>query len=269
MIEQAAAEAGEPQKPVEGADAGPAEEYLENRKLQRIRSAHARASGLADSARVTLNFSSSEEAEHLARQALRAAVETYWFAEGTALASAEHEYLHEIGRWTRETFGCQLDREGAKYSTSCPVMLADKRVGFSVGVVARVVCSICGENLSECSHRRSRLYWVRGGPTEFGPCRVCRKRKCAHKPDQLYKAPVIGVMKDCVLEEASVVDVPADPLARQTKLDITHANLRELLGAAFTPGVPVNCDHCLEPYHGLPDSLDIAGLSHEDPTATS
>jgi hypothetical protein len=242
---------------------------LEKRKLERIRSAHARASGLADSARVTFNFSSSEKAENLAREALRAAAETYWFAEGTALASAEHEYLHEIGRWTRETFGCQLDCEGTKYSTSCPVMLAGKRIGFSVGVAARVMCSICGENLSECSHRRSRLYWVRGGPTEFGPCRVCGKRKCAHNSDGLYKSPVVGIMKDCVLEEASVVDVPADPLARQTRLDITHANLRELLGAAFTPGMPVNCDHCLEPYHGLPESLDIAGLSREDPAATS
>jgi hypothetical protein len=267
VSDQPAADAGEQQDTVEGADAGPAEEYLENRKLERIRSAHARASELADSVRVA-NFSSSKKGEKLARKALRAAAETYWFAEETALASAEHEYLHEIGRWTRETFGCQLDREGTQYSTSCPVMLADKRIGFSVGVVARVVCSICGENLSECSHRRSRLYWVRGGPTGFGPCRVCGKRKCAHKSGQLYKAPVIGIMKDCVLEEASVVDVPADPLARQTKLDITQANLRELLGAAFTPGVPLNCDHCLEPYHGLPASLDIAGLSRENTTTT-
>jgi hypothetical protein len=75
-------------------------------------------------------------------------------------------------------------------------------------------------------------------------------------------------MKDLVLEEASVVDVPADPLARQTKLEITHANLRELLRAAFTPGIALNCDHCLEPYHGLPKSLDIAGLSGEKPAAT-
>jgi hypothetical protein len=78
----------------------------------------------------------------------------------------------------------------------------------------------------------------------------------------------VGIMKDCVLEEASFVDVPEDPLARQTKVDIRHDRLRELLGAAFTPGVPVNCDHCLDPYHGLPQSLDIAGLSAEEPTAT-
>jgi hypothetical protein len=211
---------------------------------------------------------SPEEAEGRAREALRAAAETYWFAEETELAAAEHEYLHEIGRWTRENIGCQLNCEGSNYSTSCPVLLADKRFGLSVGIVARVVCSICGENLSECSHRRSRLYWVKGGPTAFGPCRVCGKAKCEHKSEELYKALVVGIMKDSVLEEASFVDVPADPLARQTKLDISHDRLRELLGAAFTPGVPVNCDHCLDPYHGLPQSLDIAGLSAEGPTAT-
>jgi hypothetical protein len=30
----------------------------------------------------------------------------------------------------------------------------------------------------------------------------------------------------------------------------------------------VNCDHSLEPHHGLPESLDIAGLSAEEPTDT-
>lgn len=267
MTEQGATGTGELPEPIEGADAGPADQYWENRKRERIRFAHARASGSAGAARVALSFS-PDEADGLARQALQAAAETYWFAEETALAAAEHEYLHEIGRWTRENIGCQLDREGTEYSSSCPVMLADKRFGLSVGVVARVVCSICGQNLSECTHRRSRLYWVRGGPTAFGPCRVCRKDKCEHQSHELYPAPVVGIMKDCVLEEASFVDVPADPLARQTKMDISHSQLRELLGAAFTPGVPVNCDHCLEPYHGLPKSLDIARLSNEEPTAT-
>lgn len=252
------------QEPVEGGDAGPAEEYWENRKRERIQSAHARAESLAGGARVALMFSPAE-AEERAREALRAAAETYWFAEETEFAAAEHQYLHEIGRWTRENIGCQFDCENGKYTTSCPVKLADKRFGLSVGMIARVVCSFCGNDLSECSHRRSRLYWARGGPTEFGPCRVCGKAKCEHTSDELYKAPVVGIMKDGVLEEVSFVDVPADPLARQTKIDISHDGLHERLGPAFTPGVPVNCDHCLAPYHGLPQSLDIAGLSAEEP----
>lgn len=131
-------------EPVEGDDAGPAEGYWENRKRDRIQSSHARAEALAGGARVALMFS-PEEAEGRAREALRAAAETYWFAEETELAAAEHEYLHKIGRWTRENFGCELDYDDGEYSTSCPVKLADKRFGVSVGVVAKVVCSVCGE----------------------------------------------------------------------------------------------------------------------------
>jgi hypothetical protein len=252
-------------EPVEGGDAGPAEEYWENRKRERIESSHARAESLAGGARIALMFS-PDEAEQRAREALRAAAETYWLAEETEFAADAHQYLHEIGRWTREHIGCQFDCENGKYATSCPVKLADKRFGLSVGAIAKVICSFCGNDLSECSHCRSRLYWARGGPTEFGPCRVCGKAKCDHELGELYKAPVVGIMKDCVLEEASFVDVPADPLARPTKLEISSEGLYEALGPAFTPGVPVNCDHCLALYHGLPESLDIAGLSDEEPT---
>jgi hypothetical protein len=51
------------------------------------------------------------------------------------------------------------------------------------------------------------------------------------------------------------------------KLEIDTDGLCEALGPEFTPGMPVNCDHCLAPYHGLPESLDIAGLSSEEPSA--
>jgi len=54
---------------------------------------------------------SPEEAADRAQEALLVAAETYWFAEETGFAFAEHEYLHEIGRWTRENIGCQFDCE--------------------------------------------------------------------------------------------------------------------------------------------------------------
>jgi hypothetical protein len=190
-------------QPVEGDDAGPAQEYWANRKRQRIQSSHSRAEALASGARVALMFSPKETAGR-AREGLQVAAETYWFAEETEFAAAEHQYLQEIGRWTRENVGCQFDCENGRYSTSCPVKLADKRFGVSAGVIATVVCSQCGDHLDECLHRTDRMYWARGGSTEFGPCRVCGRAKCEHSPEKLHQAPVVGIMKNCQLEEASL-----------------------------------------------------------------
>src|ERR1700738_514895 len=102
MTEQDAVDAGESEEPVEGTDAGCADEFWVKRKLERIQSAHTRASKLFEAARDAL-ASSREEAERLTRDALTEAAHAYWFAEGTADAGAEHEYLHRIGRWTCKT----------------------------------------------------------------------------------------------------------------------------------------------------------------------
>jgi hypothetical protein len=127
----------EDSEPVEGADAGPAEEFFANRRLEQVRSAHERASELLHEAQAVV-ASAPEEAEQLSRAALLHAAHAYWFAEGTAGSVVEHEYLHEIGHWTRERLGCELDWDGQNYSTSCPVKLADRRCGFSPGFVARI-----------------------------------------------------------------------------------------------------------------------------------
>lgn len=255
-------------EPVEGDDAGPAQEYWANWHLERVRSAHERASNLADAARDALG-SSPEKAEGLARQALTESAHAYWFAEGTAGASAEHEYLHQLGRWTRQTFGCEFDWDGENYRTSCPVKLADKRFGLSVGFVGRKVCSICNMGYSECRrHYRDRLYWVKGGPTTFGPCRVCVEEQevCEHSPSELYVAPVVGIWRETVPEEVSIVDVPANPLARPVDLEIETDALSRAVRKAF-PDIPAFCDHCLRPYHGLPEPLNISGLVGEDPSS--
>ena len=74
-------------EPVEGDDAGPAQEYWANWHLERVRSAHERASNLADAARDALG-SSPEKAEGLARQALTESAHAYWFAAKGLLAQA-------------------------------------------------------------------------------------------------------------------------------------------------------------------------------------
>ncbi len=162
--------------------------------------------------------------------ALRAAAETYWYAEGTDRAELEHRFLHELGYWTRKNFGCQLNYEDGQYSTACPVKLADKRIGVSPGLLTKAICSICGEDISECKHRQDRLYWVSGGPTSHGPCRVCLEKQCDHSPDEFYQAEVVRMLKIVRMLEISFVDVPADPLARLTKLNVgTDDQMRQWL----------------------------------------
>jgi hypothetical protein len=254
--------------PVEGGDAGPAKEYWARRKLEVIESTHARAAALYDTAQ-NAAATSPNEAEEAARQALRAAAEAYWYAEETDGAGAEHMYLHEIGKWTRKTFACELDWNGTDYTTKCPVKIADERWGSSPGFVARRWCSICYQDLSECLHRHDRLYWVTGGPTASGPCRVCTKDECEHDPGELYAAGVVSIVKEVdEVTEISIVDVPAQPLARPTEVVVRTSALRRDVRRAF-PSAPASCDHCLRPYHGLPKPKDWSHPFSESLTAPS
>jgi hypothetical protein len=249
---------GEPgDEPIEGADAGSAEAYKKDWLRKRIRTEHDRASQLLDDARKLLN-SSPHEAERLARDALTAAAYAYWLAEETDGAGGEHEFLHQIGRWTRETFGCEFDWDGYQYKTSCPVRIADKRYGASPTLVAdKILCSVCDQDLSECPHSRDRLYWVRGEHTSSGTCRVCNEEEeCEHEPSQFYRAPVFRLRKGMRLVEASYVHVPADPLARTVHLWLETDDLMRSVRAAF-PEAPQLCNHCLNRYHGLPKPLNL------------
>ncbi|MGH3556306.1 MAG: hypothetical protein ACRDTK_02095 [Mycobacterium sp.] len=264
MTEQEGVGAGGSEEPIEGADAGSAEEYWKDRKLAPILSAHTRASELFQAAHDAL-AASPEEAEALARQALTEAAHAYWFAEGTSGAGAEHEYLHQIGRWTCETFHCEFAWDGTNHRTYCPVKVADKRLGFSAHFIAKRFCSVCDQDVSECSHRDNRFYWVKGDKTPSGMCRVCRSQDtCEHEPSKLYRAPRVRIVRDARLVEGSFVDVPADPLCRLEYLPVETDELSRAVRRAF-PDVPAFCDHCLRPYHGLPAPLNIADLPEEQP----
>lgn len=246
-----------PVAPQEGDDAGPIGDFWSRRRVAVALGCHEEAKQLMESAKGALSFSPGE-AERRARVALRKAAEGYWHAEGLPECSEEHRYVHELGNWTRSTFGCVVDYGGSGYSSACPVLLADKRIGFSPGFLVRKSCSICDQDLSECPHLRDRMYWVRGGPTDFGACRVCWSDACSHDADTLYPAAVVEVIKriDKVLE-VSMVPVPSNPLARLESIPLDTAGLREHLGPAFRAGMPVSCDHCLEPYHGLPEIVTL------------
>jgi hypothetical protein len=191
-------------------------------------------------------------AEAAARDALETFRSALNWAEFGPDEEQAHRELDDAGGWVRRTFRCRLTREGTHYEQTCPVALGHNRVGLSVGGVATRVCSICGEDLSECPHMRGRAYLVPGGVGELGWCRVCASHDgCDHRPDQEYRASVISIITKMDLEEVSFVSRPAHPDARLSSVPISHEDLSEALGPEFTPGIEVSCDRCLMPCDGL------------------
>lgn len=133
-------------------------------------------------------------------------------------------------------------------------MIAHKRIGNSIGFTAQRICSLCGDDLSECPHLRGHAYWVRGGPWENGPCRVCLSdMSCRHRADRLYRAGVVSIIKEAQLHEVSIVRRPAQPEARMTAIPISNDDLREAFGPRFKVGMPLSCDRCLGECWGIDD----------------
>jgi len=237
-----------PNAPVEGSDAGDASDLswaFTSTEVSRLRSAANRH--FTESKRLLERQPpETSAAERAARVAIQSIVHGFWRAEGTRLEEAQHRLMHRIGRWTRRTFGCHLELDGNQYFETCPIQMAHRRMGFSPAFVADRICSICDQDLSQCEHRRGRSYWVRGVPGPDGYCRVCHTTECKHRPDRLYRAQVISIVKEVTeLVEVSVVNRPAQPSARPTRISVSSSDLRAALGPEFRVGVPVSCDLCL------------------------
>ena len=199
-------------------------------------------------------------AERAAREALVFYAGALDWAEETAQEAETHAQLDAAGHWVRHTFGCHLHREGKSYSQRCPVALGHNRIGMSIGGAAKRVCSLCGQDLSECEHRRGIAYLVPGGASNLGWCRVCLKKDgCDHRADEEYRVSVVSIITEMELLEVSIVGRPAHPDARFKSISIDVNELRDHLGEIFTPGVPVSCDRCLLPCDGLTrhDSLHM------------
>jgi hypothetical protein len=193
-------------------------------------------------------------AEPVARRMLAAAASAFWNAEDTELESATHSEMDDYGRWVRTTFGCQLTYESGTYHQRCPVAIAHKRLGMSVGfTVRRRICSICRADWADCPHSPNKLYDVPGGLNEEGDCRVCGTPNCAeHLPGQTYRTPPIAIVTEIEkLNEISFVRKPAQPDARPTSLPVDTSGL----GPSFTPGAAINCNRCIRPCGGIEEVL--------------
>jgi hypothetical protein len=236
--------ASSPNAPAEGSDAGDAKDLHEAEKLRPIREYRAAAKRHFYAAK-QLAARDALAAEREARQARGAAVRAFWWAEDSELEGDQHRLMHEIGQWTRERFGCWLQMEGSRYTVQCPIVIAHKRFGFSVGYTAKLICSICGGDVSECPHMPDRAYWVRGGPNATGRCPVCMQEACNHEPSRLYRISMTRIVTDMRAREVSLVRRPAGVETRVLTMSVDTGDLQQHLGPAWKPGMPVSCDRCL------------------------
>jgi hypothetical protein len=233
--------------------AGSDEDLLADAIRERIEGIRQEARGCLREAKLILREPSPDRAraEMLARRALAGFASSLNHAEATEYEEESHVIMDRAATWVRMTFGCTLHREGTLYSQRCPVALGHNRIGLSIGGYAVRYCSLCGQDLSECPHRRGIAYLVPGGPTDLGWCRVCLEEACSHSDSEEYRVNVVGIIREVELEEISVVDRPGQPDARIQSIPISNDDLRETLGAAFRPGKEVSCDRCLTPCSGL------------------
>lgn len=234
---------------------GSDEDLREAYRRKQIEDPRSSAQELMQSARLAIEGSSDqsslERAETDARKALAFFARSLNWAEDTDQEEEAHRLMGEAGAWVRRTFGCQLARSGTEYRQRCPVALAHNRIGMSIGGTAVRICSLCGEDFSECEHMPGTAYMVPGGNSDLGWCRVCLQESCDHRSTQRYRVSVIAIIKHMDVQEISLVPKPAHPEARVLEMTIPVSDLREVLGDEFIPGSEVSCDRCLYPCDGL------------------
>jgi hypothetical protein len=198
---------------------------------------------------------SPKDGEARIPDALAVAASALNWLEGTEFEDDAHRDLHEMGRYAREHFGegCHLTWTGSQYEHRCPVVIAHKRFGFSIGFQTKAfLCSICGGDVSECEHLPGREYEVPSGPGPTGYCPVCILKECVeHLASQTYRVEPISILMEGEIEEISLVDRPRQPDARLTAVPIDGKRLANVLGKNFRPGMDVSCSQCLGPCPGF------------------
>jgi hypothetical protein len=201
------------------------------------------------------------EGEAIVRDALAMAASALYWLEDTEYEEAAHQELHEYGLYARENFpaGCRLHWTGRGYEQRCPVAIAHKRFGFSIGFVGNRMCGICGEDVSECAHLPGQFYDKVAVRSLGETCSICGTVCNEHVPGRAYRIRATVLITDATLEEVSIVSKPAQPDARLTAIPVDTTRLRAQLGSEFRPGMTVNCDRCLGECDGFDRLDDSAG----------
>jgi hypothetical protein len=197
-----------------------------------------------------------DQAEERGREALRLCASALNWLEDTEHEDRVHEELESMGRYMREHLpkGCRLHWTGDRYEHRCPVAIAHKRFGFSPALrEGRRICSICGEDVSECEHLPDSKYPAPGGVGPSGYCPVCIRKDCSdHSPDATFVVYPVSIVEEIIgIDHVAVVRRPKQPDARLTAIPIDTKRLRKTLGPNFQPGMELNCDRCLLPCQGF------------------
>jgi hypothetical protein len=186
-----------------------------------------------------------------AADAERAAVRALNFLEDfPGLVDESHLVLHEAAALRSALIGCPviLDKDGVAW-VDCPSRLAHSRVGQSVGMTTKYVCSVCDAAIEDCSHLPDQLYEVRASQSTTGECNICRKPSCDHEVGRVYQIAARPVAKDAMLHEVSLVRRPRYPQARIAAFGLDFAPETDAYRGAAS-GI-FHCTICLKPCRGL------------------
>ena len=204
--------------------------------------------------------------EQSARLALQLAVDGFNYLEDSPLEGEAHDLLHACGALVGGVYGCYVLHEGGIWWDVCPTQLAHVRLGFSPGFTATWVCTICGQDVSECPHMRACAYPVVAAVGE--ECNICSDSSCElHEEGETYLVYPRLTPRDAVIEEVSLVPRPRDPMARISAIQFTPSDW----GFHADPGEKIRCHRCVlgcqgfvDPVEFLPDEESLAQLDSDD-----
>lgn len=203
--------------------------------------------------------------EERARGALDAAVDAFDHLEDTDLASEAHAWAHTIGELVAGLFGCPARRENDRWFDVCRLSLMHLRVGLSAGFVARRLCSVCDQDLSNlagCGHTHGATYSRVAALRSDGSCTICGNVEClTHKLDEAY--PVLAhaqVGHVDRLDDISPVPRPRDPLARYTAVEIPAYALAVLPNHDVAKA-SLYCEWCVAPCTGFTSAEEAFGFA--------
>lgn len=221
-----------------------------------------------DSLDVTVGEQQRSELEREAREALDDAVTAFNFLEDESLADTAHQHAHIVGEFVGQMFGCEARYREGRFWDVCPLTLMHLRIGLSPGFTGPRLCSVCGQDLSECPHVPGLRVTIPAQNSD-GRCSACGASwPCAqHVPGAPVDVVPHGVIEDMNLHELSFVDRPREPRARISELELPDAVLRAQLGRLpNSADLPLVCHRCTRPCQGLLTSSELLHIGA--PTTT-
>ena len=229
-----------------GMDAGSSKELNDRKTSTQINRRRFRSEENFKKAQKSYACSNLNRAREHMKLALEYGAKAYWWSETTPHQEENHHYIHRIAKWNHDKLCCFIEYENGKYVQRCMIAYSHKRLGISPGMYGDKICSICDQDLSMCSHKINRTYWIRGGSrNDEKECRICLKKACSHNSRYLYRTTVVARMKNSVLEEVSLVRYPVQPEMRViSEFTYSIAEIMHFSKYRLIPGERVLCHAC-------------------------